>query len=109
MVKDHRDCLPNKKFHYYPCKYIIILFAYIGHCINYIYVMAYTSNIANAQLILGTAMTASGCKLIKGLVSTQLQILPDLPLDNYIPIKGDLQKLSLTRFFGFTTCTCHTE
>ena len=84
------------------------LFAYApaGHCINYIYVMAYVSNIADAHLILGTA---SDCKLIKGLVSTQLQIVPDLPLDNYIPKKRDLQKISLTRFFEFTTCTCHTE
>ena len=71
---------------------------HIGHCINYIYVMAYTSNIANA----GADLRHSIRLQAKGLISTQT--LPDLPQDDYFPKKGDLWKLSLKSYFGFTTC-----
>ena len=35
---------------------------------------------------------------------TSIHFLPDLPKDAYQEQKGDLWKLSIENFFGFTTC-----
>ena len=60
--------------------------------------MAYTSTLNNS----GSDLTHKIRLQAKGLISTR--ILPDLPQDDYLPKKGDLWKLSLRNFFGFTTC-----
>ena len=67
-------------------------------CINYLYIMAFTSGIRHAG--------SSGQHIFrfqaKGFNSTKL--LPDLPKQDYEEQKGDLWKLSIKDFFGFTTC-----
>ena len=60
--------------------------------------MAYTSGIpsAGADAHHKIRLQAKGLSSIK--------TLPDLPQDDYLPHKGDLWKLNLRNFFGFTTC-----
>jgi len=60
--------------------------------------MAYTSNVVNG----GSDQSHKIRLQAKGLISTRT--LPDLPQDDYLPKKGDLWKLHLKHFFGFTTC-----
>ena len=35
---------------------------------------------------------------------SSIKTLPDLPQDDFLAHKGDLWKLNLRNFFGFTTC-----
>ena len=67
-------------------------------CIQYLYVMAYTSD----KLFSGSdqkhriEIQASGVM--------KIEELPDLPENDFHPSKGDLWKLSISDHFGFTGC-----
>ena len=65
--------------------------------------MAHTSNIRNA----GADAVHKIRLQAKYLSSTRS--LPNLPGDDYLPNKGDLWKLHLKDFFGFTTCITITD
>ena len=69
-----------------------------GQCINYLYVMAYTSNLIDA----GSDFPSRIRLQVNGSASTE--ILPNLPGDDYSPNRGDIWKFNLTDFFGFTGC-----
>ena len=60
--------------------------------------MAYTSNLQNA----GSDSSHRISLQVKG--STSTKSLPNLPGDDYSPHLGDLWKLDLDNFFGFTGC-----
>ena len=60
--------------------------------------MAYTSNLQNA----GSDNSHRISLQVRG--STSTKYLPDLPGDDYSPNRGDLWKLDLDNFFGFTGC-----
>ena len=71
----------------------------LGSCIEWLYIMAFTSGVANggADDLHSVSMRVSG--------ETCLVILPNLPGDDYLPHKGDLWKLNLKNDFHFTdTC-----
>ena len=79
------------------CTYIFYYLS-AGKCITYLYVMAYTSDIRNAGADKDhkIKLQAKGIGIVKS--------LPNLPGDDYLQNKGDLWKLHLKYFFGFTTC-----
>ena len=60
--------------------------------------MAYTSDLQYAESDESHRISVR----VEG--STSTQSLPDLPGDDYSPNKGDLWKLNLETFFGFTGC-----
>ena len=60
--------------------------------------MAYTSGISDA----GSDYLHRIRLQVKG--STSTETLPDLPADDYSPNRGNLWKLDLENFFGFTDC-----
>ena len=88
----------NLKISYVVCSYTLFYFQSTDQCIKYLYVMAYTSDRKYA----GADKSHKIRLQVKGLTSTKT--LPDLPQDDYLSNKGDLWKLHLTDFFGFTTC-----
>ena len=67
-------------------------------CIHYLYVMAYTSD----KLFSGSDSKHRIEVQANGL--TKIEDLPDLPENDFSPSKGDLWKLSISDFFGFTGC-----
>ena len=67
-------------------------------CINYLYVMAYTSDLPLA----GSGSPHRISLQVNG--STSAEHFPDLPGDDFHPNRGDIWKLSLTDFFRFTGC-----
>ena len=69
-----------------------------GQCINYLYVMAYTSDLREA----GSHDSPIISLQVNGSANTGR--LPDLPGDDYYPNRGDIWKLHLTDYFGFTDC-----
>ena len=71
---------------------------YTGQCINYLYVMAVTSDVYNSQSKTDHNITV----MAKGLTSTIR--LPDLPNGNFEKGVGDLWKLDIKTDFKFTTC-----
>jgi len=70
----------------------------IDSCINYLYVMAFTSNLRHA----GSDRLHYIQLKVNG--ATKQKYLPDLPKDDYEPHKGDLWKLHLKDYFGFNDC-----
>ena len=60
--------------------------------------MAYTSDLEDA----GSGFSQRISLQVNGSASTGF--LPDLPRDDYYPNRGDIWKLHLTDFFGFTGC-----
>ena len=69
-----------------------------GQCINYLYVMAYTSNLIEA----GSDSRHRIRLQVNGSASTRF--LRNLPGDDHSPNRGDIWKFNLTDFFGFTGC-----
>ena len=70
-----------------------------GQCINYLYVMAYTSDLREA----GSDTSHRISLEVNG--STSTRHLPELPGNDFFPNRGDIFELHLTDFFGFTGCT----
>jgi len=60
--------------------------------------MAFTTNLpfAGSDALHIIQMKANG--------ETRIKYLPDLPKDDYEPLKGDLWKLHLKDYFGFSSC-----
>ena len=69
-----------------------------GQCINFLYVMAYTSDLRDA----GSGSPHRINLQVNG--STSTGHFPDLPGNDFYPNRGDIWKLSLADFFGFTGC-----
>ena len=67
-------------------------------CIHYLYIMAYTSD----KLFSGSDQKHRIEIQANGLTKTE--DLPDLPENDFSPSKGDLWKLSISSYFGFTGC-----
>ena len=78
--------------------YGVNFFCPTDECINFLYVLAYTSGLNHA----GADKDHKIQLQVNGLAKTK--ILPDLPANDYFPSKGDLWKLSLRSFFGFHSC-----
>ena len=70
----------------------------VDSCINYLYIMAFTSNLPNA------GADKSHIIQVKANGETRAKHLPNLPKDVYEPLKGDLWKLHLKNYFGFSGC-----
>ena len=74
------------------------LFLSTGQCINFLYVMAYTSDLREA----GSDTDHRISLEVNG--STRTGHFPSLPGNDFYPNRGDIWKLHLTDFFGFTGC-----
>ena len=70
----------------------------IDSCINQLYVMAFTSSLPFA----GSDRLHLIQLKVNGVISEKY--LPNLPRDDYEPHKGDLWKLDLKNYFGFSGC-----
>ena len=79
-------------------EFILSLHISTGHCINFLYVVAYTTGIKHAG-----ADSSHRIELrAKGV--TKVKVLPNLPGDDFSPSKGDLWTLSIKDYFGLYGC-----
>ena len=79
-------------------EFILSLHISTGHCIRFLYVVAYTTG-----EIFGSSDGSHRIEL-KAKGATKAKVLPNLPGDDFSPSKGDLWTLSIKDYFGFHGC-----
>ena len=98
-VQDVSVLLSQKLVSLYISFYFDFVFSVcIGECLDSLYIMAFTSGIANANSDTRHSVTIT----VAG--ETRVSLLPDLPQDDYQSLKGDLWKISFADDFSFDYC-----